>query len=190
MMGCSTSISKGTSQNTERWRSLIKNESFISNENKEFVKRTWRIISSDIQEVGAKIFISIFDINPLVKEIFQCDTLEGDALLKNKRFRGHATRFMQAIGVTVDNIDDLHGVVGPMLEDLGRQHHTFDRFKPGYWDCFTEAILQVWKDQMRYRFTAEVESAWKTLFAFIILKLKDGYQQACLLDAKDSVIYP
>ena len=187
-MGCTTSIST-VSKDVDRRGPLIKNHGYISNENIEIVKRTWKLLSGDIQDVGAKIFLKLFDLNPSIREIFHCESLDGDALLRNRQFRGHASRFMQAIGAAVDTIDDLQGSMGPMLEDLGRQHLTFAGFKPGYWDCFTDAILHVWKDQLHYRFTTEVAKAWKTVFVFIVLKLKEGFEKACLMEAQKNLIY-
>ena len=168
----------------KRWGNLIRNIGYISDENKVHVKKTWKLLSRDIPGLGAKIFIRIFDSNPDIKQIFHCDDLEGDALLKNSQFKGHASRFVQAMGAAVDNIDDLHGGMGPMLEGLGRQHLSFKGFKPEFWDTFTESILHVFKDKLHHRFTTDVASAWKLIFVFMIQKLKQGYQQASLEQAE------
>ena len=189
-MGCASSISSksskkpNSSETMERWGNLIRNIGYISVENKSRVTKTWRLLSRDISGIGAKIFVQIFESNPEIKHIFHCDGIEGNALLTNSQFKGHASRFMQAIGAAVDNIDDLQGGMGPMLEGLGKQHLSFEGFKPEYWDNFTGAILNVFKDTLHHRFTPEVASAWKLVFVFVILKLKQGYQQACLEQAE------
>ena len=185
-MGCGTSKSR-SSETMERWGNLIRNIGYISFENKKLVKKTWKILSRDIPGVGAKIFLRIFEANPNIKEIFHCQGLEGEALLKSHQFKGHASRFMQAIGAAVDNIDDLINGMGPMLEVLGRQHMSFNGFKPEFWDTFTEAILCVWKETLRHRFSTDVATAWKLVFAFIILKLKQGYKQACIEHAENKM---
>lgn len=183
-MGCASSVTRivpkktMSSETMERWGNLIQNIGYISNENKLLVKKTWKVLSRDISGVGSKIFLKIFDANPDIKEIFGCDDLEGEALTKSHQFKGHASRFMQAIGAAVDNIDDLQGGMGPMLEGLGRQHMSFKGFKPEFWDTFTEAILQAFKEKLHHRFTPEIATAWKLVFIFVIIKLKQGYQAA------------
>ena len=186
-MGCASSISSkniNSPETMERWGNLIRNIGYISVENKTRVKKTWKLLSRDISGIGAKIFVKIFEADPDIKKIFHCDGLEGDALLTNSQFKGHASRFMQAIGAAVDNIDDLQGGMGPMLEGLGKQHLSFQGFKPEFWDTFTDAILDAFRETLHHRFTSEVAAAWKLVFVFIILKLKQGYQEACLEQAE------
>jgi len=59
------------------------------------------------------------------------------------RFKGHAVRFMQAVQAVVDNIDNYHETVTPLLNDLGRRHTHFKGFKPIYFNDFQDSILQV-----------------------------------------------
>jgi len=83
------------------------------------INKTWKLLSTDMTGYGTKVFLRIFQKNPKLKQLFPCRDVEGEELLKNKHFKGHASLFMQAIGAAVDNIDCLEENLAPLLLGLG-----------------------------------------------------------------------
>ena len=94
-------------------------------------------------------------------------------LYKDCRFRGHASRFMQVVGATVDNIDSLE-MLTPVLTELGHQHCQIAGFDEDYFELFMDAMISVWRDRLKQRFRGDVELAWKTVFMFILKQLREG----------------
>ncbi len=145
---------------------------------KRIVARTWKILSNDLGGRGSKIFLRIFKMNPGVKKLFPFGHLEGEALLRDPHFKGHASRFMQAVGAVIDNIDSYAETLAPLLLGLGRQHIHFKGFEPTYWKTFEVAILEVWSEELESKFTVDAREAWHMVFKFILLKLNEGYEEA------------
>ncbi|XP_052809362.1 cytoglobin-2-like [Mya arenaria] len=145
---------------------------------KALIKKTWRVVSNNMPGVGAKIFLKIFSLRPQVKQIFPCRDVTGEDLLRDTHFRGHASRFMQAVGAAVDNINDLDQAMAPLLFGLGTQHIHYSGFKPEYFDIFIVAILEVFAEELGSKYTEGVATAWRRVVEFIISKLKEGYVHA------------
>ena len=181
-MGCSASIDMGNNQNL-RSRTSTEDISYITETEKRIVRKTWNHnLSRDIKGTGVKIFLHIFLINPELKQIFPFRNYDENALLKDSCFKGHASRFMQAMGAAIDNMDDLHESMGPMLVDLGEQHFCYEGFKPEYWDIFSEAVHGIWKQVLRRKYVPKVVDAWEKVFVFMVSKLNEGYTKATHLE--------
>lgn len=187
-MGCATSLARVRFSSRKHSAVINGNEdlntrSFVilSRQHKVCVIKTWKILSTDLTGRGKRIFLLIFQKNPRVKSLFPCGSLEGEALLQDPSFVGHATRFMQAVGIVVDNIDNYQAALAPHLNNLGRRHVYFRGFKPGYFNDFEEAILQVFADDLGRKFTPLTKEAWRLVFRFILMELKRGFTE-CLRD--------
>ena len=132
-------------------------------------------MGTDLTARGSKVFLRIFEKNPYVKKIFPFRDCEGEDLLKNPSFKGHASRFMQAVGAVVDNINDPETALSPVLIGLGKNHTSFEGFKPEYFGAFTEAMQYVWRTELKVKYTPEVAETWDMVFIFIMQTLKEGY---------------
>ena len=158
----------------------------LSEDEKRIVKRHWRVLSSDIKELGARVFLQIFREHPEIKQLFPCRDVDDDHLMTSEEFRGHAYRFMQAVGAVVDNLDNLDKTMSSALIFLGKQHMTFPGIKAYYFDDFYYAITKVWKDLLGKRYTAETEKAWGHVFSYIMEMLKKGFNSKL---SDNSMIY-
>ena len=176
-MGCSASVARMT-KFKRRTESLNNYVEYITAEEKRLILKTWNRLSRDIPRVGVKIFLRIFVLNPDLKQIFPFRDCNGAELLQDPVFKGHASRFMQAVGAAIDNMDDLNNAMGPMLVGLGGQHINYAGFKPEYWDIFIESVTDIWKQELRRKFSSKVSEAWHILFEFMVSKLKEGYEKA------------
>ena len=181
-MGCSASIAmvSNTKPRGQRSESLANYMEYITEDEQKVIRKTWNRLSKDLSRLGVQIFLRIFVLKPDLKQLFPFRDDEGDELVADTVFRGHASRFVQAIGAAIDNMDDLNHAMGPMLEDLGKQHLGYDGFKPEYWDIFIESVLDIWKKELSRKLTYKASEAWRVLFEFMISRLKEGYNQAYL----------
>ena len=150
----------------------------ISDEEKDIIKRQWKVLSSDMKATGTAVFMQIFKDEPEIKQHFSYTDVDDETLSVSSELRGHAFRFMQAVGATVENIDDLEGSMSEALLTLGAQHVKFTGFKPIYIRTFHSAILTVWRDILGIYFTTQSKDAWDRVLTFIMDKLEEGYNMA------------
>jgi len=150
-MGCATSIVSRPKDKEATKDSKFGDDILLSSpqavvltvQHKQVLVENWKILSSDLSGRGSRIFAQIFSRNPLIKTIFSFGHLDGDELQSDPRFKGHAFRFMQAMGIVIDNIDNYSEALTPLLNDLGRKHTQFKGFKPIYFNEFQDSILEV-----------------------------------------------
>jgi hypothetical protein len=115
-------------------------------------------------------------------------------------FRNHAAAFVHAIGLAVEYIDDWDGKLTDTLLMLGANHSSNRGFTVRNFEAFAESLIFVWKRRLETAAIAsktgttgkrgssvdagcldensltDVVHAWETLFIFIMMKLRDGYQ--------------
>ena len=177
-MGCSPSRGlDNRNSTTGRRDKIIFSESFRDQE-KTIIKQQWRVLSPDMKEIGAKVFLEIFKKYPEVKQLFPCRNIADEQLMSSKVFKGHAYVFMQAIGAVVENIDDVEKAMSNALIFLGKQHVTFTGVHQVYFDEFTSVISNVWREKLGSSYTPESAKAWRHVFVYIMGKLKKGYHLA------------
>lgn len=153
-------------------------EIVISEEEKLIIKRQWKILSADMKGTGTAVFMKIFKDHPEVKQEFSYRDIDDNSLPSSAELRCHAFRFMQAVGATIENIDDLENKMSDALLTLGKQHVNFTGFKPIYIQTFYNAILKVWQESLGIRYTTESANAWSRLLRYVMEKLEKGYHIA------------
>nr|QQO51931.1 globin gb_IVA [Platynereis dumerilii] len=124
--------------------------------------------------------------------VFEEEGAQSDAILGWKlppeQKKGHASRFMQAVGAVIDNVDDLDNTIYPVLTNLGKRHVTFEDFEGHFFDAFEQAMLLVWSEELGTKFEERVRDAWQLVFKYIIRTLKAGYdgeKELLMNSAKD-----
>jgi hemoglobin-like flavoprotein len=178
-MGCSPSKSV-TIGRKHNGKLGIHDRRIVNDYDKRNVKKTWKILSKDMPGIGAKIFLKIFSLKPEIKQIFPFRDCTGEELMRDTHFRGHASRFMQAVGAAVDNVNDLDTAMTSLLFGLGQQHIHYTGFNVQYFDLFITAMLVVFEKELNIKFTQEVANSWRLVLEFMISKLKEGYNDAIL----------
>ena len=142
---------------------------------KHVINKTWKYLANDLTGNGSKVFLKIFQLEPKIKQMFPCSDIDGEELLRNINFKGHASRFMQAVGAVVDNMDDPERELATLLMDLGRQHRHYEGFKPEYFNIFLQALVCVWEQELGKKFTVDARDAWNVVFTLIVDDMKDGF---------------
>ncbi len=152
---------------------------FFTEHQKRLINRTWRYLANDLTGHGSKVFLRIFDVMPTARDLFPslryCQTHEQ--LVNNPVFKGHASRFMQAVGAVVDHIDDPEGGLSQLLRELGEQHVNFFGFDQLYFQRFSESMMYVWTNELGNKLTPGVRLAWQAVFDFIMTKMREGYEE-------------
>jgi len=154
-MGCAKSVESRSKDSTKEVKFaddlLSPQKVVLTEQHKKVIVKTWTILSTDLEGRGSRIFLLIFGRNPLIKTIFSFGHLEGEELVCDPQFKGHALRFMQAVGIVVDHIDNYSEALAPLLNDLGRRHTQFKGFKPIYFNDFQDSIMEVGDAQLTHR---------------------------------------
>ena len=178
-MGCSASSNNIKGCTTTIVVQPATSNSGFTDRQKIIVRKTWKILATDLTGRGSKVFVKIFELNPNVKALFPFRNVnDTDQLLLDTNFKGHASRFMNAVGAVVDNMDNLEESLALLLIGLGENHVHFEGFKPDYFNSFSQAMNIIWKEDLGKRYTPEAEDAWNTVFTFIMDNLKVGFINA------------
>lgn len=149
----------------------------INTTHREVIRRTWPIVADQMNANGCQIFLRIFEISPGIKRVFGFGPgMSGVEIVSHPRLVHHASRFMEAVQVAVQHLDELDTVVSPVFINLGKRHVYFKDINADYFNVFSGAILYTWRQALGDRFSAEVRSAWSRLFDFIIQHLRFGYE--------------
>jgi len=144
---------------------------------RDVIRRTWPIIADQMNANGCQIFLCIFELSPGIKRVFGFGSaMSGAQIVNHPRLVQHASRFMEAMQVAVQHLDELDTVVSPIFINLGKRHIYFEGINADYFNVFSGAILYTWRQVLGERFSAEVRSAWSRLFDFVIQHLRFGYE--------------
>ena len=87
-MGCSWFKPKSEKGNGDIYKGGMK----LSDHEKQLIKKSWAQLEKDMDNIGVRIFLRIFDQNPSVKRMFPFRDHWGDALIKDPMFQAHARR--------------------------------------------------------------------------------------------------
>ena len=150
-------------------------QQLLTDRQTKIVKKTWRLLADDMTGRGIKVFKCIFVDRQELIGLFPFGDSAVDTLEKDLRFRGHASRFMQAVGAVMDSLDTPNSQLSPLLLDLGRRHSQTSGFDVTLFDHFVQAMLCVWAEELGARFTPEVEETWQIVFDLLVKQLKCGY---------------
>ena len=153
----------------------------LTADERNVLKSDWsRLTRVDQQDMGMRIFLRIFELEPSTKLSFpELYHLTGDQLTSNTLFRCHGARFMRAVAAAVDNVDALDLVVIPNLIQLGRLHQSVDGLRWRHLEAFEQAMAEVWAIELNLSGCwSESSSAivWSKVFRLITSKVYEGFQ--------------
>ena len=178
--GSSSNSSLDDSRSINSKKKVRPQHEFLTDEEQAVTKRTWsQLQSGEVQAMGVTIFLRIFELAPETKKTFPAfRNLSKEELVTNVMFRSHATRFMKAVEVTMNNLDALDVIIIPNLKQLGRVHTGINGFKVEYLDVFEVAMEEVWTAELGKQFDDAARKAWKKIFHLITSKVMEGYEDA------------
>ena len=184
-MGCASSISDNQRLYPQKTKKITVTKltfddtciGTVTAEERLIVTKTWKLMTNDLQGNGMQVFLRIFEIAPEIKTLFSIQHVRHRDVVRNVVIKGHASRFMQAIGAAVDRINECESAndLDKLLRCLGQQHTHYVGFNPDYFEVFYEALMWQWERYMNKTFTQEVADAWSHVFAYVMWRLKEGY---------------
>mmetsp|Transcript_3787 Transcript_3787/g.5953 ORF Transcript_3787/g.5953 Transcript_3787/m.5953 type:complete len:158 (+) Transcript_3787:152-625(+) len=117
------------------------------------------------QEVGTKLFVKFFALEPEAKAIFGFrDNQSDEQLIKSRRFLKHASYFIQMI-------DKALGMLGPDIEllteillELGQKHVNYG-VKPEYFPSMGRSLIHAIQATLGDdSFDAEIKDSWVEVY--------------------------
>ena len=162
----------------------------LTDQQRQLIVSTWKQLSacsdsSVEEEVGVRIFIRIFELNPTIREAFPIfDELQNhEAMRRNVVFRCHGRRFVRAVRSVVDHLDDLDVIAVPNLDLLGRKHQEFHGFRADYLRTYEAAMEDIWGERLGRRYDKTARHAWHKVFRLITSSVLRGYEQKVICPA-------
>ncbi|KAK2141055.1 hypothetical protein LSH36_1170g00001 [Paralvinella palmiformis] len=174
-MGCGVSTAVQPAKKKPSCGECLDTDNFSLHQ-RRLVLRTWRHLAEDIPGHGSMVFLKVFEMEPAVKEIFPCRGVPDERLPFDPNFKGHASRFMQAVGAVMDNIEDPEKTLNEILISMGRQHRYYKGFKMTYFEAFVGGMVYTWERVLGERFSGDTRNAWIVVFNFIKCNMVKGYR--------------
>ncbi|XP_034050698.1 x globin [Thalassophryne amazonica] len=143
----------------------------------DIIKESWNVIREDIAKVGIIMFVRLFETHPECKDVFFLfrDVEDLEKLRSSRELRAHGLRVMSFIEKSVARLDQRDRLDALALE-LGRSHYHYNA-SPKYYSYVGAEFLCAVQPILKDRWTSELEEAWKTMFQYVSILMRQGYQE-------------
>ncbi|OXA57113.1 cytoglobin-2 [Folsomia candida] len=139
---------------------------WLTEEQKIFIRTSWKLIEADISRVGVITFVSLFETHPDVKEVFlPFNGIKHEELQHSKQLRAHALRVMAFVQKAVARLDEKEKL-DKLLEELGKAHFYYgapkkyiDHVGPQFIKAIEPVLSEIW--------SSDLKDSWMQLFAYI-----------------------
>ncbi|XP_071526762.1 uncharacterized protein glob1 [Panulirus ornatus] len=143
----------------------------LTEEQKETLKRTWKIIETNVARVGVVLFMGLFETHPDVQEVFTpFRGLPMEEVQQSKELRSHALRVMGFVEKAVRRLDHPEKLT-PLIRECGRNHCHYGA-QAQHIELVGPQFLQAIKPALEDEWTEEVEAAWDLLMKNIAYAMK------------------
>ena len=122
----------------------------LSNREIELIRESHARLLPEVKRVSEEFYLDLFSREPEIKELFRDDLAE------------QGMRFMSAIHVIVDNLDDMEAMDAE-IDKLAAGHAAL-HIKPIWYRHMQEALIDTFAAALGERFTNEIELAWRSAF--------------------------
>jgi hemoglobin-like flavoprotein len=130
----------------------------------ELVKSSWAQVVP-IADTAAKLFYGkLFELDPSLKSLFKGDMAE------------QGKKLMRMVGTAVNGLDRLDQIV-PAVKDLGVRHVAYG-VQDAHYDTVGSALLWTLDQGLGDTFTADVETAWATVYGLLANTMKGAAAEA------------
>ncbi|XP_064107702.1 cytoglobin-2-like [Macrobrachium nipponense] len=129
---------------------------------KETIKRTWKIIETNVARVGVVTFIGLFETHPDVQEVFiPFRGLPMEEVQQSKELRSHALRVMGFVEKAVRRLEEPEKLV-PLIQECGKNHCHYGA-QIQHVELVGPEFLKAIQPALESEWTDEVEEAWDLL---------------------------
>ena len=119
----------------------------------ELIRDSYRRIIPEVDRIAEEFYADLFRRDPKLRGLFRDD------------MAGQGMRFMAAISVIVDNLDDAEQLDRQV--DLLAQAHGQFRLREQAYRTMQEALIDTFRYGLGQRFTNEMQLAWRSAFSQI-----------------------
>jgi len=123
------------------------------------IRQSYEWITPEVERVSENFYTDLFGRVPDARPLFRDDLSE------------QGMRFMSAISVIVENLDD-QAALGAEIEKLAAGHAAF-LIKPSWFREMQESLIDTFAHALGARFTNEVELAWRSVFSQICDRMEE-----------------
>nr|ABR68293.1 non-symbiotic hemoglobin [Chamaecrista fasciculata] len=145
----------------------------FSEQQEALVVKSWSVLKSNSEELGAKFFLKIFQLAPAAQNLFSFIKDSNVPVEQNPKLKPHAAAVFVLIGesatqlgkagkVTVD--EAILKKIGATHAKSGVQNEHFPVAKSAFFETIKEAAPELW--------SAELESAWGEAFDQLAAAIK------------------
>ena len=129
----------------------------------ELIRESHARLLPEVKRVSEEFYLDLFSREPEIKALFRDDLAE------------QGMRFMSAIHVIVDNLDDMQAMDAE-IEKLAAGHAAL-HIKPIWYRHMQEALIDTFAAALGERFTNEIELAWRSAFSQISERMAEKAAQ-------------
>ena len=131
---------------------------------KTLVQESFATIAPIADDVAALFYRRLFEIDPLLENMFRGDMAE------------QRTKLVQMLTAAVKGLDRLDQLV-PVVENLGRRHATYGVMDVHY-NTVGEALLWTLEKGLGTAFTREMKEAWATVYGLLATTMQAAAREA------------
>ena len=131
---------------------------------KELVQKTFATIEPIADDAAVLFYRRLFEIDPSLERMFLGDMTE------------QRRKLMQMLTAAVKGLDRLDQLV-PVVQALGRRHATYGVVDTHY-ETVGAALLWTLEQGLGAAFTADVRSAWATVYGLLATTMKEAAGEA------------
>jgi len=150
------------------------------------VEQSWELVKAfGVENIGQLLFRDLFEVAPRTQDLFSPEVRkryrewmleEPEDLLESPSLRAIGGKIMNAIGLCVAGLQDVHSLV-PRLQELGGRHFSYG-LCDAHLHILGKCLVRVLRNCLGEAFTAEVEFAWTMVYNFISAIMVGGLQVA------------
>ena len=124
----------------------------------EIIRKSHKMLVPEIDRVANEFYADLFRRNARIREIFRED------------LSAQGMRFMSAISVIVDNLDNPEALDREV--SLLAEGHAHLGIRPEWYRTMEEALIDTFRYALGARFTNETQLAWRSAFGQICEAMK------------------
>lgn len=116
----------------------------------QLVQDSFAKVEPIADDAAALFYGRLFELDPSLRPLFQGDLTE------------QGRKLMRMIGIVVNNLTRLHGVMAA-ITNLGRKHVEYG-VRPQHYDTVAQALLWTLERGLGAHWNAELKEAWTTAY--------------------------
>lgn len=129
----------------------------------QLVQSSWQKVAAIGPQAAALFYTNLFDADPALKPLFK-----GDLHAQGKKL-------IDIIGIAVNKLTELDVLV-PVLQNLGKRHGGYG-VQDSHYDTVGTALLKTLGQGLGQDFTADVKTAWVTVYGVMADVMKAAAKQ-------------